>query len=75
MQSQGGESMRHAAVGLALTAEGHPVGERLEGGWLEPNDDYLRWRIRARLRRFLRPSLRRPLPDFLTPTLHNSSFY
>jgi hypothetical protein len=27
----------------------------------------LRWRIFARMRRFLRPSFRRPLPDFLVP--------
>lgn len=31
--------------------------------------DYFRWRIRARIRRFLRPSLRRPFPDFLTPMI------
>src|ERR1700720_1738129 len=30
--------------------------------------DYLRWRIFERMRRFLRPSLRRPLPVFLVPT-------
>jgi hypothetical protein len=30
---------------------------------------YLRWRILARLRRFLRPIFRRPLPVFLTPTI------
>jgi hypothetical protein len=30
-------------------------------------DYFLRWRILARMRRFLRPSFRRPLPDFLTP--------
>jgi hypothetical protein len=29
---------------------------------------FLRWRMRARIRRFLRPILRRPLPVFLTPT-------
>jgi hypothetical protein len=28
---------------------------------------YLRWRIRARLRRFFRPCFRRPLPVFFTP--------
>jgi hypothetical protein len=28
---------------------------------------YLRCRMRDRMRRFLRPSLRRPLPVFLTP--------
>lgn len=28
----------------------------------------LRWRILARMRRFLRPTLRRPLPVFLVPT-------
>lgn len=31
----------------------------------------LRWRIRERMRRFLRPSFRRPLPVFFVPT-HNS---
>jgi hypothetical protein len=30
-------------------------------------DYFLRWRILARMRRFLRPSFRRPFPDFLTP--------
>jgi hypothetical protein len=30
-------------------------------------DHFLRWRILARMRRFLRPSFRRPLPDFLVP--------
>jgi hypothetical protein len=29
---------------------------------------FLRWRMRERMRRFFRPSLRRPRPDFLTPT-------
>lgn len=29
---------------------------------------FLRWRIRARMRRFLRPILRRPFPVFFTPT-------
>ncbi len=34
--------------------------------------DYpLRWRILARIRRFFRPSLRRPLPVFLTPIFPN----
>jgi len=28
----------------------------------------LRWRILARMRRFLRPTLRRPLPVFFVPT-------
>ena len=30
-------------------------------------DYFLRWRILDRMRRFLRPSFRRPLPDFLVP--------
>jgi len=30
-------------------------------------DYFLRWRILARMRRFLRPSFRRPFPDFLVP--------
>ena len=30
-------------------------------------DYFLRWRILARFRRFLRPILRRPLPDFFVP--------
>lgn len=29
---------------------------------------FLRWRILARMRRFLRPILRRPLPVFFVPT-------
>ena len=29
---------------------------------------FLRWRILERMRRFLRPSLRRPLPVFFVPT-------
>lgn len=29
---------------------------------------FLRWRILARMRRFLRPILRRPFPVFLVPT-------
>jgi hypothetical protein len=29
---------------------------------------FLRWRIRARMRRFLRPILRRPFPVFFVPT-------
>ena len=39
----------------------------------EPRDShssgfyFLRWRILARIRRFLRPILRRPLPDFFVP--------
>ena len=34
---------------------------------------FLRWRIRARMRRFFRPTLRRPFPVFFTPTC-NSPF-
>ena len=34
-------------------------------GWLAY---FLRWRIFDRMRRFLRPNLRRPLPVFLVPT-------
>lgn len=32
------------------------------------SDYFLRWRILARMRLFLRPTLRRPLPVFFTPT-------
>jgi hypothetical protein len=32
------------------------------------NNYFLRWRIRARIRRFLRPIFRRPLPVFFVPT-------
>ena len=32
------------------------------------NDYFLRWRIRARIRRFFRPIFRRPRPVFFTPT-------
>ncbi len=35
--------------------------------------DYLRCRIRDRMRRFLRPSFRRPFPVFLTPTRYSSN--
>ncbi len=35
---------------------------------LSIKDYFLRWRILARIRRFLRPTLRLPLPLFLTPT-------
>ncbi len=34
---------------------------------LGQRDYFLRWRIFARMRRFLRPSFRRPLPDFFVP--------
>ena len=37
----------------------------MAGLW--PNRDYLRCRILARILRFFRPILRRPLPVFLTP--------
>jgi len=30
---------------------------------------FLRWRILARIRRFLRPTFRRPLPVFFVPNL------
>jgi hypothetical protein len=41
---------------------------------MRPGKDYfLRWRILARMRRFLRPSFRRPLPDFLTPKASSGS--
>jgi hypothetical protein len=33
-------------------------------------DYFLRWRIRARIRRFLRPSFRRPRPVFFVPKTH-----
>jgi|GEM_PF-3599413 hypothetical protein len=37
-------------------------------------DYFLRCRILARIRRFLRPNLRRPLPVFLVPTRMNPCF-
>jgi hypothetical protein len=41
---------------------------------MRPGKDYfLRWRILARMRRFLRPSFRRPFPDFLTPKASSGS--
>jgi len=40
-------------VGIALSAS-HPVSNS--------NTHYFRWRIRARIRRFFRPTLRRPAP-------------
>ncbi len=51
------------------------AGKRLEGeafpaaGWRtgRPAGQPLRWRMRARIRRFFWPSLRRPLPVFFTP--------
>src|SRR5690606_15408726 len=46
------------------------IGRQATGRELTPAC-YLRWRMRERMRRFLRPSLRRPLPDFLTPTSHS----
>lgn len=41
---------------------------RAVGTRIQPPNYLLRWRILARMRRFLRPSLRRPLPVFLVPT-------
>ncbi len=35
---------------------------------------FLRWRILARMRRFLRPCLRRPLPDFFVPNSFSSLY-
>ena len=37
-------------------------------GAAKRQDDFLRCRILARIRRFLRPCLRRPFPDFFVPT-------
>lgn len=42
-----------------------PCAEGTQTNWR--GDQPLRWRIRLRLRRFLRPSFRRPLPDFFVP--------
>ena len=33
-----------------------------------PRDYFLRWRILLRMRRFFRPTFRRPLPVFFVPT-------
>jgi len=34
---------------------------------------FLRWRILARIRRFLRPTFRRPLPVFFVPNLFSKT--
>ncbi len=35
-----------------------------------PQNHFFLWRIRARIRRFLRPSFRRPRPVFFVPKTH-----
>jgi hypothetical protein len=40
-----------------------------------PDAYFLRWRIRDRMRRFLRPIFRRPFPVFLTPTVELPELY
>ena len=54
-----------AATGLCTTAQ-----PRQQAGSSSPGTAsrvYLRWRIFERIRRFFRPSFRRPLPDFFVP--------
>ena len=57
---------RRAVIEFA-EANGRPRGAPVR-------DYFLRWRIFARMRRFLRPSFRRPLPDFFVPKAF-SAFY
>ena len=54
-----------AVTGLCMTAQ-----PRQQAGSSSPGTAsrvYLRWRIFERIRRFFRPSFRRPLPDFFVP--------
>ena len=51
---------------ISVHRQGSPTGSRSVR-----METYLRCRIRDRIRRFLRPSFRRPLPVFLTPTRHS----
>ncbi len=55
------ETMSRGTVPAASIAHGNRVP------WHRLSDQSLRWRILLRLRRFLRPSFRRPLPVFLVP--------
>ena len=59
---------------LSVRSGGLRLGCRGSGRWQLPavelpmascNDFYLRWRILARIRRFFRPTLRRPLRFFM----------
>ena len=44
-------------------------GFTVYSGWKPDVTAYLRWRILARMRRFLRPIFRRPLPVLFVPIL------
>ncbi len=53
---------------MPLQSESRIVRHENESRETRFNKDYfLRWRIFARMRRFLRPCFRRPFPDFLVP--------
>ena len=62
------EEVGSAKPAPTLQEGGERIGKRLKAYWAEKcpgwkgNASYLRWRILARMRRFFRPTLRRPLP-------------
>ena len=57
--------MNHAGLNLLMIGSGRGPSSVSRNMKNSPN--YLRWRILLRIFRFFRPSLRRPLPVFLTP--------
>ena len=60
------QSGRWIRIGSAGAGAAGPRRES-SGPFRQLSDYFLRWRILLRIRRFLRPILRRPLPDFFVP--------
>lgn len=63
----GGKTVEISACRKPDTIDAAP-GLRVRESW-KRDVAYLRWRILARIRRFLRPIFRRPLPVFFVPIL------
>ena len=80
MRTTGTAPIISAAGPAASTINGtrSDRGEATASGWrrrAERNAGYLRCRILDRMRRFLRPILRRPFPVFLLPTQDSVRFF
>jgi hypothetical protein len=71
-RSRGGAKLRSGGLAVSEDEAGF-MGTAATGCRLAARRGYfLRCRILERIRRFLRPSLRRPFPDFLVPTYEGS---
>jgi len=71
-EPRGTHRVRRQVRDFPCPAEKNPKGSGDQPKRHAGSEDHLRWRIRDRILRFLRPIFRRPLPVFFVPTANNS---